>query len=341
MVENYDNLFNQFFPNLSVEYKDQMRYVVDYLLNYLSGSTPDYLFRILQKTDVNIINSMSSLTQVYNLSKPAIDRLSAQISGLQTKIEKRDDEINRLKGALDQKNLILTRLTNKRQEYNLTEMPIISSVGELEKNRYSEILKSLISASYNPRLYLIVQEIYRYWIKNQKMVLRSEIQKTVGQDRPNASFKIAFEEKEKATKTAALIHQLILQENRENKIWVKPSLLGLKVMSHGELFYSKESVNNRLMYAVEYNVINKTRLLLLKSLLTANNHYTNSLTDRKKLAGHCNIIPENIGKYIREFVQMGVIKRIPNEFGNRSHNLVLFDNELVRILVEPELKKLF
>ncbi len=42
--------------------------------------------------------------------------------------------------------------------------------------------------------------------------------------------------------------------------------------------------------------------------------------------------------YLTEFVKMGVIKRVPNDFGNNSYNFILFDYELVKILLAPLFK---
>ncbi|MHA2250179.1 MAG: hypothetical protein ACXAD7_07445 [Candidatus Kariarchaeaceae archaeon] len=339
-------LIEQSFPNSNQDMQDQLNVVVKYLLNFFSDSTQDQILRLLHNTNEYIINALYILVEMYFSSKPAIANAAEKIQFVEQKlselsklVSEKDSEIKLLQEVIHQKNILVSKIGQHQTDHESFIQPLEFYSPE-EKLQYAEILKSLISASYNPRVYLMLREIYNYWQKHGKKVKRNELQKSIGQDRVIASFKEAFELGENATKTASLIHQLVHQEKMGSKIWVYPTQLGLRVMTFNDIYYSRESISNRLMYAIEYNKLKQTRVLLLRSILDAVTPYSNSIVDRRRLSQICSINLDNISKYLTEFVKMGVVKRVPNDFGKNSYNFILFDTELVGIMLDPLIKSI-
>ncbi|MHA2172257.1 MAG: hypothetical protein ACXAB7_20480 [Candidatus Kariarchaeaceae archaeon] len=320
-------VLNQYFPDADADFHNLVLEVIDQLVNLFPGATPVQIITLLSETDHNLITLIHGLAAFYQNN----DKVTERISYLEEQLRAKENEI--------------TKLANQLKEIEPSPSPQLKVTPEkpvtlFEANEHGtalETLKHLIVASYNPRVYLLVKEIYRYWKQEMRMALRSEMHKRVGQDRIIAAFKEAFTQREKAVKTAGLIHQLIYQEKREGKIWVRPTEFGEQVMALDAHYYLPEAINHRFQLYSTHDKLNTTRIHLLNAMINAQHEFSNSTADKETLADACGIVPQNISIYVNEFVKMGVIKRIPVTMAVKRYYLRLHDQEFIRKCIDPKL----
>jgi hypothetical protein len=320
-------VFNQYFPNADEDFHNLILEVIDQLVNLFPGATPAQIITLLSETDHNLITLIHGLAAFYQTN----DLVKERISHLEEQLRVKDNEVANLANQLKEEELLPSP-----QLKVIPEKPA-ALFGSNEHGTALETLKHLIVATYNPRVYLLVKEIYQYWKQERRMVLRSEMHKRVGQDRIIAAFKEAFTQREKAVKTAGLIHQLIYQEKRQGKIWVRPTEFGEQVMEIDAHYYLPEAINHRFQIYSTHGKLNPTRRHLLNAMINAQHEFSNSIADKETLAEACGIVPQNISIYVNEFVKMGVIKRIPVTMAAKRYYLRLHDQEFIRKCIEPKL----